>query len=295
MKLDIIGDQEQRKFDEGLVNQVNAQAEADQRREELEKRREELQTRLQPNQEPQTTQEKETKSKEEKPVMLLPEDCIFLEATGHLSADGQILYSYPDTMIAQDTMYPGLNWYQTHEVLQSQGLAMPTIRQEIDRLILINKGLFGLPIYDGNNGRIPIERVKQIWDKYFRTQQQGWNARWLDAQFKVDKTSGLWILNYEHISTIDPQEGQILTPKRIESLDAFVNEDDIRVDLFSSCNYQGLPTTKKTTNGHFYFRKPRDNSVARFYADTTIGAWLYCNWLPNDASASAGVTPTKEL
>ena len=285
----IIGDQGSRKYDEGLVNKVNEQIEAEERRKRLEDKRK---VKEQQTQEPQPTEKTKPNSQ---PIMLSPEDCIFLQATGHLSADGQSLYSYPDTMIAQDTMYPGLNWYQTHEVLQSQGLAMPTIRQEIDRLILINKGLFGLPIYDGNNGRIPIERVKQIWDKYFRTQQQGWNARWLDAQFKVDKTSGLWILNYEHISTIDPQEGQILTPKRIESLDAFVNEDDIRVDLFSSCNYQGLPTTKKTTNGHFYFRKPRDNSVARFHADTTIGAWLYCNWLPNDASASAGVTPTKEL
>src|SRR3989344_2916000 len=199
MKLDIIGDQEQRKFDEGLVNQVNAQAEADQRREELEKRREELQTRLQPNQEPQTTQEKETKSKEEKPVMLLPEDCIFLEATGHLSADGQILYSYPDTMIAQDTMYPGLNWNQTHKVLQSQGLAMPTIRQQIDRMILIQSGLTDTPVYDGNLKPIKLERLQQLWNKYFSKQQQGWNGRWLDAQFKLDKTSGLMVLTYKTI------------------------------------------------------------------------------------------------
>src|SRR3989344_4775043 len=280
--IQIIGDQGKRKYDEDLVNQINEQIEAEERRKRLEDKKK---AKEQQTQEPQPTEKTKPNSQ---PIMLSPEDCIFLQATGHLSADGQSLYSYPDTMIAQDTMYPGLNWYQTHEVLQSQGLAMPTIRQEIDRLILINKGLFGLPVYDGNNGRIPIERVKQIWDKYFRTQQQGWNARWLDAQFKVDKTSGLWILNYEHISTIDPQEGQILTPKRIESLDAFVNED-AWVNLLDSTTYQGLPT-KKTTDEHFYFAKPRENSVAGFDADADR-ARLNCDRYHNFTYAALAVCP----
>ena len=45
MNLETIGDQGSKKYDEGLVNQVNEQIEAQARREELEKRRANLQAR----------------------------------------------------------------------------------------------------------------------------------------------------------------------------------------------------------------------------------------------------------
>ena len=282
--INIIGDQGQRKFDEGLANQVNQEIEAEERRKRLEDKRK---AKEQQTQEPQPTEKTKPNSQ---PIMLSPEDCIFLQATGHLSADGQSLYSYPDTMIAQDTMYPGLNWYQTHEVLQSQGLAMPTIRQEINKMILIQSGLTGTPVYDGDLNPIRLERLQELWNKYFTKQQQGLNGRWLDAQFKVDKTSGLWILNYEHLLTIDPQKGPILTPKRTEILEELVNEDEW-VDLFNSTTYQGLPT-RKTTNHNFYFVKPRENSVALFIANTNR-ARLNCNRNPNDTDSILAVCPTK--
>src|SRR3989344_4799559 len=284
--IQIIGDQGKRKYDEDLVNQVNQKIEAEERRKRLEDKRK---AKEQQTQEPQPTEKTKPNSQ---PIMLSPEDCIFLQATGHLSTDAQSLYSYPDTMIAQDTMYPGLDWYQTHEVLQSQGLAMPTIRQEIDRMILIQNGLTGTPVYDGNLKQIRLERLRELWAKYFTKQQQGWNARWLDAQFKLDKTSGLMVLNYETISTIDPQEGQILTPKRTETLEAFVNKNTW-INLLDSTTYQGLPT-KKTTDEHFYFAKPRENSVALFFADAGR-AGLVCYWNPYDTNAALAVCPTQKI
>jgi len=276
----IIGDQGQRKYDEGLVNQVNEQIEAEERREELEKRRAELQT------------VKKTKSEEEKPIILLPGNCIFLEAKEHISVDGRLTkYQYPDTIIAQDTMYPGLDWYKTHEILQSQGLAMPTIRQHIDKMTLIKKGLLQeLPVYDGNKNNIAKWKLQELWNKYFSKQQQGWNGQWLDARFEEDSEEGLFIIKYCHRLKKDKTGAiEVLVSERIETLEAFVNEN-CHV-LLGSANYQGLPT-KKTIDHTWYFIKPTNNSVAGFDADTSR-ARLGCDWNPGSTSAVLAVCPTK--
>ena len=61
----------------------------------------------------------------------------------------------------------------------------------------------------------------------------------------------------------------------------------------SNSNKQGLPD-KKTSVGDLYYWSPRDNAVARFYANSNW-AVLSCNGYPDSSNRVLGVRRAKIL
>ncbi|MBI2452554.1 hypothetical protein HYV50_05795 [Candidatus Pacearchaeota archaeon] len=163
--------------------------------------------------------------------------------------------------IAKQHSCLGKNWYQSHEELQNQGLSMPILPEFIE----FRKYL------EAN----PTQENQAIFEEIFAIRDP-WRAEYLDAFF-VKKGREIYI-NYNHKIV----NGK-LTPQNIEPLEKCLMKD-CNIDL-NSFNKQGLPT-KKGTDFFYYF--PRENTVARFFANSGR-AFLDCFGYPENSYSSLGV------
>ena len=267
MKIHIIGDQGSRKYDEGLVNKVNEQIEAEERRKRLEDRRARLQTESQPV--------KKTKSEEAKPKTGV------LNQTGFNLSDYLILegnthgsYSYPDLLVARERSKEGKNWTDTQTELRTENSYMLTIRQFVDLLSMLKSD----KVYDGTGTQLKSEEVTTLLNE-IREVRAPYRSEHLDAKFNKQVTQTQ--ITYHKIKS----DGSI--EEVTENLEECVMIDT-RIDLNSwlaNSTTQGLP---KRLKGDLYYHSPRHGAVARFIANT-YGAGLNCYRSPINANASLGV------
>ena len=183
--------------------------------------------------------------------------------------------------LAKERKHFGLNWNKTHEVLQSEGLQMSTLKE-----------FFTFIKYLQSN---PTQEYQQILDGILKT-RDSWQGEWLDAKFK-EETSGVikktkkWYLETDH-KLINGK----LQPQSRQDLESCISED-CYVDL-NSINSQGLPTVKSNSqvyqqNQNIYYWHPREGRVAGFYADSGRAS-LICDDGAEYSGASLGVRPSRK-
>jgi len=174
--------------------------------------------------------------------------------------------------LAKERTHPELNWYQTHEELQKEGLRMPTIPQFLEYLKFLQ---------DGHNDR---NEAQAILGDILKV--GNWRGEWFDAGFK--EINGQMTISYDHRimnNVLKAQnENEVLLPDYLK--------EDCWADVFGSANSQWLPTRKlgssyeQGKNAYFWF--PRNGRVARFGAGSDW-AGLYCYGDPTYTSPSLGV------
>jgi hypothetical protein len=172
--------------------------------------------------------------------------------------------------VAKQRTHTGLNWNQTHETLQGEGLRMPTIPQFLEYLKFLQNGYA-----DRNEGQLILDDILKVGN---------WRGEWLDARFTNE--NNVLYSDYHHIFV----NGE-LKPQVHESLRDHLKED-CWADIFGSANSQGLPTQKLGSSyeqgKNAYFWYPRENRVARFDA-VSDWAGLSCDWDPAGTGPSLGV------
>ena len=164
--------------------------------------------------------------------------------------------------VAKQRTHLNLNWNQTHEQLNQEGLFMPTIPQFIEFI----KYLKSQP----NN-----QKYQQILDDIL-TIREPWRANWLDAYFE-QRNDGMYVLtkNKTYAEKLEPCLTEDKTPGI--SLEHWLNNS----------TKQGLPKPK-CKKGDLYYWYPRNESVAWFYA---LSDWanLNCNRNPSSRYSGLGV------
>src|SRR3989338_169772 len=131
MNINIIGDQGQRKYDEDLASQVNAEIEAEERREEIEKRRADLQARLQGEKQNPKPKFKNFTIDE---LIIAGREYIWLP-----QPKSQFTIEHPTLGgdgigIAKQKQHQSRDWYQAHAELHQSGLYMLTISEYVEFL-----------------------------------------------------------------------------------------------------------------------------------------------------------------
>jgi len=173
--------------------------------------------------------------------------------------------------VSKERTHTGLNWNQTHETLQSEGLRMPTIPQFLVYLKFLQNGH-----QDRNEAQGILDDILKVGN---------WRGEWLDAKFKY--LNGQMSIFYNHV--LD-QDGNLMAQNEVLTLDYL--KEDCRADVFGSANSQGLPTRKlgnsyeQGKNSYFWF--PRDGAVAGFGAYSVRG-YFNCYRDPTNAVSSLGV------
>ena len=284
MKIHIIGDQRSKRFDEDLVNQVNAEVEAQTKREELEKRKAELLEKSKPQTEAQNPQPTE----KPRPIPLL-------ETLANIKEEDYIWLPLPKTeytldhinpklgdgiAVAKQKQHHGKNWYQAHAELHQSGLSMLRIDEFIHFLNLLRSDV----VYDLAGNRISKGELRSIYDEITQNKDPV-RSELLDADFKIYNQR--LHLNTNHRTNNNNK----LEPRTIRELEACITED-CHVDLLGSANSQGLPT-KRTNSGVFHFYHPRsDNNSVAWFGAYAGGAELICNGDPDGTYAALAVRPS---
>lgn len=170
------------------------------------------------------------------------------------------------------------NWYESHEILQRNGLRMPTLPEfvEFANYLKYSKD----PNHPSIHGYIyPWEGVHI--DAYFRSQ-------WWDI-LQIRK-----LVNYNHIlisnGKLIPQKSALLDG------DTLMREGRIDVidDWFLNNSRQGLPKWCTKKGGKFYYRPPESGGVAQFTTPDKYGYFdLRCNCDPHKRKSGIGTFGVK--
>jgi hypothetical protein len=176
--------------------------------------------------------------------------------------------------MAKQRTHGGLDWYKTHEALQSEGLKMPTIYEFRQFLKYLKENPNGV------NG-VSSTEVESILDDIL-TVRDPWRAEWLNAKF--EETNGEMNVHY-----LINSNGSLVD--KTEVLEDCLMKDKtpgINLDYWiNTPGKQNLPL-KKNPKGKLYYWFPRDGRVAWFVASSDW-ALLYCDWNPTDVYSSLGV------
>ena len=155
------------------------------------------------------------------------------------------------------------NWSQTHDLLNSEGLRMPTIEEFRKTLSYLKN----------SSQSEHLTLYNEITEVRFP-----WRANWLDAYFEKRK-NGLYLLTANKTKE-EKLEDCLMTDKT----PGILLEDWLNGKNITS---QGLPELNMV-NGELYYWYPRDGRVARFYAYSD-GAYLSCSWDPANRYSVLGV------
>ena len=192
--------------------------------------------------------------------------------TNTRNIDGMIPIPGTNIHFAKERTYLNKSWNDTHSLLASENLRMPTIPEFIEALKYFKSSR-------DNELQTLYNEITEV--------RSPWRANWLDADFKV--INGILHINYNH----SIQNG-ILTPRNSEPLNAKTLMENrtpgVSLDSWlSNSTSQGLPKTD-ITEGKLYYWSPMsdNNSVARFDADSGR-ADLGCYGDPSGASPELGV------
>ena len=187
-------------------------------------------------------------------------------------------YSYPDLLISKGKSYLGKDWNDCSAELKKENAYMLTIRQFADFLALLKSG----KAFDGKGKRIDSKDLKGILDEISKV-GGSWRSEWLDAKFAVNGNSKK--ISYSKIMS----DGSL--KKVTEDLgDCLMSDETPGIDFDSwikSADYHGLPKSG-IAKGQLYYWFPRNNAVARFYADSGR-ANLSCYRDPTNSDAALGV------
>ncbi|MEK6819994.1 MAG: hypothetical protein AABY03_02255 [Nanoarchaeota archaeon] len=161
---------------------------------------------------------------------------------------------------AKQKTHFGKYWNETHQALQEEELAMPTLPEFAQTLNYLREN--------------PTDENTELYNEITQVKSP-WRATWLDACFEKRK-DGLYILTGNKTKS--------------EKLDADTLMEDKRISLESwiaKPTSQGLPR-KDVDKSDLYFWYPREGSVARFNASDD-GADLNCDGDPVNRNSDIGV------
>ena len=177
--------------------------------------------------------------------------------------DGFIYVPTANLHFSRERTHLNVNWNDTHGLLATKNLRMPTIEEFRITLKYCKES--------------SDRELKELYDEITQVRDP-WRAEHLDAYFEKRK-DGLYILT-ENKTKPEKLESCLMKDKTPGvSLDEWISGSKI--------TNQGLPNSK-IAKGELYYWSPRDKFVARFYAYSDW-ADLYCNRDPSDALPELGV------
>jgi len=176
--------------------------------------------------------------------------------------------------VAKERTLQGKNWNDCHKELHANNYRMPTIKEFAEFLFYLKANPNGVPDTSAQEIRETLDEIITI--------RSPWRSEWLDAKF--EKQKGMYVSYYKFDSS-----GNIIQEQ--EKLEDYLAKDKTPgIDLDSWINdstKQGLPKPK-TAKGDLYYYYPRENTVARFVANSGW-AGLDCGRYPTYTYPSLGV------
>ena len=184
-------------------------------------------------------------------------------------------------VIAKAETHKNRNWLETLDDLGAEGLMVPTIAQFMCHWMNVKTAVVdGMNILQYADGTaVPNTEAEDLW-KYMSSGHRGGCWTWLNARFL--ENGGNWKMVSEYKGT---------SSKNVEvDLKCRIRQDKLVGLAF---NDQGFPElesqeTSYKAGQNIYFYHPRNNTVARFSADSDW-ADLGCGGDPSDRDASLGV------
>ena len=181
--------------------------------------------------------------------------------------------------VSKERTLQNKNWNDTHKEVLRNGLGRMPTPNETWELIKYAKANLSNP------------ELKNVYDDILKTTPQNtWHGEWQNAKFSEDKK----IKYVQRVISLDKQGELVYSPR--ERLDDYLIEDCWAE--FNSTNKQGLLTRKHSSLSYaqgqnIYFYHPRNNSVARFGANSD-GAYLNCGGNPSYSYSALGVRLVRE-
>ena len=179
------------------------------------------------------------------------------------SKDGFIYIPTANIHFARQRTHLGKNWDETHELLKSEGLRMPTMEEFRKTLAYF---------------RSSNEQEMQNLYKEITEVKNPWRANWIDAYFQK-RDDGFYVL------TGNKTKAEKLEDCLMEDKTPGINLDDWLEG--KNVTSQGLPNPNME-DGKLYYWHPKDGSVARFYVSSDR-ADLNCFRYPSSRGSDLGV------
>ena len=176
------------------------------------------------------------------------------------SQDGFIYIPSANLRFAKQKTHFGKNWNKTHQALQKEESAMPTLLEFAQTLNYLREN--------------PTDENTELYNEITQLKNP-WRATWNDAYFEKRK-DGLYILTGNKTKSEKLDTDTLMEDKRI-SLESWIAKP----------TSQGLPS-KDVGKGDLYFWHPREGSVAVFDADDDRAS-LNCNRDPVYRDSDIGV------
>jgi hypothetical protein len=194
-----------------------------------------------------------------------------------------------DCAIAMQQTDGGLNWFDMNKSVMKNGYVMPTIDQFMRNYNNVTAAARRETVLYGADGRlIEDKRLEQYRNKL------NFNC-WIQLNAMFVKGQGFLDLDLAILTGFDKRGEPIYKKEPLE--DCVQTGNYCLVDL-DSLNKQGLPTIKSNVNfergKNIYFWSPKENSVARFLADSD-GVVLYCSPDPTYSNSNLMVCRAKNL
>ena len=184
---------------------------------------------------------------------------------------GYIFVPSTGLYMAKERTHQGLNWYQTHEELQKEGLRMPTIYEFKEYLKFLDSGYS-----DRNEGQLILDEIKTV--------RNPWRSEWLDARFeKSGRKMNIHTMHKYSNGNLVSSKPEVLGKCLMKDKTPGIDFDD----WLNNSTKQGLPNSTSAI-GELYFWFPRDGAVAWFVAYSGR-AVLYCSRDPSCTYPSLGV------
>src|SRR3989338_721676 len=191
-------------------------------------------------------------------------------------------YSYPDLLVAKTLSHYGKDWHQSHEDLHQEGMFMPTLRQFVDFLNLLNSR----KAFDGKGNKVSSNELETIL-KEITEPRDTLRVEWLDANFvNVDQVLHI---NYAHQIVnreLQPQRSELLWGcLLVENRLSHISLND----YLERATFQGLPPAD-VKSGSLNYCSPCSYRVATFEANNCrVGNILGCNSGSSTRNSSFGV------
>ena len=226
MKLEVIGDSNKGRFDEGLANQVNAEIEAQERKKRLE--------------------EKLRKEPEVKKPNI--QECEFDKSKFVLIEPNLNSHFNQPFYVAMERSRIGQNFYEALDDLHNAGSFMLTPKLFVEYAYALYKGNNKTKrVYDGNGTRLSKDKILELWsDLFVPKKDRSDKAEFLDTEFLFTLSGNINVL-YRRFSSTNEQvvineelnSDTLLEGKLFGSGDGL----DIRFWL-ENCTSQGLPSKR---------------------------------------------------
>lgn len=168
-------------------------------------------------------------------------------------------FSYQESLICLDRIFPQESWNVIHKSLASEGAYMPTLRQFLDFVTLLKSGI----VYDKDNQRIPESEIQKTLEEIFgkRTPYRG---EFLDAKFLLkQKTMYLQFNHHRKEDVIEIPINDILNNDAKVSLEDWLKDQ----------NNSGLPLKNISQSiKDLLYQAPLDQKILVF--STSPGTYM---------------------